>query len=990
LDPSGGGNKDEHFGFFQGSFGFEVVIDNGDYLQSKSDSGFELDIDFLKANECILNITGDNATGITGNRVISGVNMVNEKIFRENIYKFIDPAAFYGAHISSLDITRKKELSSNITYFDNDSKDSCYLPVQVYNNIVSKFSTKNKIYLYVQSFRGRSLDFINDFNPTNEHGNEVDFLKSYSWPIKIFSSSSLNLKLNRSNYWKDVSDYITTPQNSLFYNINFSLKSPLFSKARFFIEDCYNKKSLVIQKDNTLQIDIKLRKPACILGSIAGGISNIDTDPDIKIISNLIFIYHDIKTQNTYKNNNLVGPVNLEKIFEPNDFENSNQVIQTVVYKKPKFNFNNESTLNEMLVLYDEASSTIADHTRMYFVYPIESIDPNFVKGKEVVANYTIENDVNKLFNNNNVRLGDGLRFWKNQKIVGGNAITYLTISGFGEDYNNIEQSLMIGVTKAQVNSLMNGNLESKFNVYFHFQGIDFVDGFFKAELGIQYEDNMGLLKTFFPSEKIYVYSADRKIFTTNEFANKFALYSELAKVTVDFLPKQNWKGSIDGIGEYGIDWMRAQPLNPPTNIYPPFKEISGLINGQTNSNEYEGPNISFQQNPEMYNRLKNEIYGAIPIPWGMAPNDEYFTSWVRLNKTDEVELKLKINVNTTPQELKIKYEGNFYEIKVFNGTTQVGTDRILPNNIKEYIIPNALLISGSTIDNLTFKIKRINLTSNNTINDVNRKIEVLALETVNGQIKENIAGMLKLYQEPDITLNIQFVKVKFINPNGNIEKLNSDTVLDKQKDYLKKYLKQAGIEAKIADGLYPEINVSTDPNFQPGGHYMVNIGSTYYIRGYYEPNTSSNIPAGYLPIKKYLKSLLTTPINENTMIVYFINNLAKKQNIDTGAILPAGTLSLGGFSNGDDSDTINFIAESDPFYIEDYSTIAHEVYHSLGLGHTFDNAQRFVFQAKKTDNIMDYTHLDYSLSTPSTYYWQWLIARQNAKQWKRKSSTEG
>ena len=37
----------------------------------------------------------------------------------------------------------------------------------------------------------------------------------------------------------------------------------------------------------------------------------------------------------------------------------------------------------------------------------------------------------------------------------------------------------------------------------------------------------------------------------------------------------------------------------------------------------------------------------------------------------------------------------------------------------------------------------------------------------------------------------------------------------------------------------------------------------------------------------------------------------------------------------------------------------------------------------------MDYTNLDYPNANvqPSTYYWQWLVARKNAKTWKRKSS---
>jgi hypothetical protein len=65
-------------------------------------------------------------------------------------------------------------------------------------------------------------------------------------------------------------------------------------------------------------------------------------------------------------------------------------------------------------------------------------------------------------------------------------------------------------------------------------------------------------------------------------------------------------------------------------------------------------------------------------------------------------------------------------------------------------------------------------------------------------------------------------------------------------------------------------------------------------------------------------------------------------------------------------------------------TTHAHELLHSLGLPHTFvakeikPNAE-FTYKAKKTDNIMDYSHTA-SIERISTFYWQWKIMFENAK----------
>lgn len=63
--------------------------------------------------------------------------------------------------------------------------------------------------------------------------------------------------------------------------------------------------------------------------------------------------------------------------------------------------------------------------------------------------------------------------------------------------------------------------------------------------------------------------------------------------------------------------------------------------------------------------------------------------------------------------------------------------------------------------------------------------------------------------------------------------------------------------------------------------------------------------------------------------------------------------------------------------------TIAHECLHGLGLPHSFFG-DSFVYQAQKTDNIMDYSHQERDMVNGgvfhkkidriATWYWQWQI----------------
>ena len=63
-------------------------------------------------------------------------------------------------------------------------------------------------------------------------------------------------------------------------------------------------------------------------------------------------------------------------------------------------------------------------------------------------------------------------------------------------------------------------------------------------------------------------------------------------------------------------------------------------------------------------------------------------------------------------------------------------------------------------------------------------------------------------------------------------------------------------------------------------------------------------------------------------------------------------------------------------------STIAHELFHAMGLPHTFTNIEadtnaKFTYKATMTSNLMDYSHF---ISKPRflTYHWQWKILNGN------------
>ncbi|MEW7278314.1 hypothetical protein ABW636_06940 [Aquimarina sp. 2201CG1-2-11] len=152
-------------GNFTGEYGLDIVLHNGDYKANKSDTGFLFDLKYARATQCSINTT----------IIPSGYS---EKQYREAIHHFIDPAAFYGLYSTE---------KNKVQVYTSGTKSSIKRD-ELYNNIISFFNTKNKVYIRIQGHLGRSYDYYGTYKEVVDNediirmGVSQNQIPSYSYP----------------------------------------------------------------------------------------------------------------------------------------------------------------------------------------------------------------------------------------------------------------------------------------------------------------------------------------------------------------------------------------------------------------------------------------------------------------------------------------------------------------------------------------------------------------------------------------------------------------------------------------------------------------------------------------------------------------------------------------------------------------------------------------------------------------------------------------
>jgi hypothetical protein len=155
--------------------GLDIVLNYGDYYVTNDQNPFKFNLAFARSASNVIDVSGIS-------------DPYQNKLLREMITQFLDPAAYYGLHAND---------GGKIFTFGQT------LPLvtpQDIATLIDKFATKNNIYLYVQSNRQRSYNFYNKYvvSETNSNNFKIGLsettllettFETNSWPVKIFSTA---------------------------------------------------------------------------------------------------------------------------------------------------------------------------------------------------------------------------------------------------------------------------------------------------------------------------------------------------------------------------------------------------------------------------------------------------------------------------------------------------------------------------------------------------------------------------------------------------------------------------------------------------------------------------------------------------------------------------------------------------------------------------------------------------------------------------------
>lgn len=165
----------EWFGMFtkDHKIGFEIVLRNNRFkatLEYVRSGGYEIDV-----------------TGLTG---------YTQRIKREEILNFIDPAAFFGMHYKEK-VSYYDPTASNNTRKTNTTPTSSRF---IYTKLISKFYTKNMVYLDIRSEKGYSYNFYQNYKVSLTDVNNIKIRRDTSFTTEIYHTSNWPILILESTH----------------------------------------------------------------------------------------------------------------------------------------------------------------------------------------------------------------------------------------------------------------------------------------------------------------------------------------------------------------------------------------------------------------------------------------------------------------------------------------------------------------------------------------------------------------------------------------------------------------------------------------------------------------------------------------------------------------------------------------------------------------------------------------------------------------------
>lgn len=429
----------------------------------------------------------------------------------------------------------------------------------------------------------------------------------------------------------------------------------------------------------------------------------------------------------------------------------------------------------------------------------------------------------------------------------------------------------------------------------------------------------------------------------------------------VSFRPKNDWGGK-----GYGFDWIRVGDTKIPGDVYygkevGKYRDSSGAL-FQVYENEDGKPPVSFfisdkndfislmsNFNPHAYsvkNKKGKKMMVNYCVPWLTLypktivknikqPNGKIVPTTLTSTYNNTIAtLRTILNIQKKPEKLEFEYDDKLLKI----------VNKPLPLTVGKHEIEITITCLKELKSEQPVKV-------------------IATYKDSKGTEEKSLAGKLRIAQNKK-RFKAKVVFVQVYTDIGNRVRIGRPVGREAE---LKKYMNQALITPFFEKTVTLDMSVDVDPktkqrhnrksNFNRKANIINNPqgGSDKWIENSIGDNLSDYLNEEFY--KQYGKKKY-----QNIYKVYFIN----EENPH-----------IAGIGRTMDDPTAKTILVFKAGFND--STIAHEVFHSMGLYHSFDNDSKFTFEQYVTDNIMDYSDLQ-GLPVISTYHWQWAILQSRSE----------
>lgn len=509
--------------FATGDCGIDVVLSNGDYQQPDTAGNFVFNLAYARAQEAFIDLTTETAP-------------FKRKIQREQIYQFIDIAAYYGFHAST---------DKGIVKINNGETTLTIKGVQIYDDVLPQFYTKNRLYLYINSDRGRSYNFYNNYQIAEDNSNtlkvghtedslaETTYVNN-GWPLLIIEQAQNHDENTNKLYLQLVTD---NNPNAMFYGQVAAVDN---AQTNNFIDADNLPQPVEEEEDPSI-----FTKTIVLSNPAAGQAGSKHT------IATFNLLHYHGKTYNYLAGQIINEDEEEEDVYAtPNFFDDVFGELQATPLLQATIDNSYSSVSFEKLRLinhyYDKRQQGISAVQTVMVNDEIatEEGEPTLKRVTYVTESVDVLNDVTSVYNSVNSRTTSSSSFTGTVNDISTYQLPYPFIyyTNFFSDGmdsvngiilktedNSFSSKIILGLSEKEntflkeliiTNQLINSTL-FLLDLFINevlFEAPENIS-YMKYRVGVVGEDNQGKLRLYMPDEDIIVYSLDRKYHFTLEYS---------------------------------------------------------------------------------------------------------------------------------------------------------------------------------------------------------------------------------------------------------------------------------------------------------------------------------------------------------------------------------------------------------------------------------------------------------------------------------------